>query len=39
MDVNANIIPAPKGIDAMIGTIQCTEGYVVNAIQNRPGKI
>ena len=30
-----NRMPVPKGTDAMMGTTQCTCGYVVNASQNR----
>ena len=36
VDVNPNNIPVPNGIEAMIGTIQCTCGYVVNASQKSP---
>lgn len=36
VEVKTKYIPAPKGTDAMMGTIQCTLGYVVKANQNRP---
>lgn len=36
VDVNTKYIPAPNGIDPMMGTIQCTPLKVVNAIQNNP---
>ena len=33
VDVKTKYVPVPKGTDPMIGTIQCTCGKVVNAIQ------
>lgn len=36
VDVKTKYIPEPKGTDAMIGAIQWTCGYVVNASQNKP---
>lgn len=32
-DVYTKEIPVPKGIEAIMGTIQWTDGYVVNASQ------
>lgn len=36
VEVKTKKKPDPNGIDAMIGTIQGTVGYVVNASQKRP---
>ena len=35
MAVKQNSMPVPNGVDAMMGTTQCTCGYVVNASQYR----
>ena len=34
--VKMNTVPEPNGMEPMIGPIQCTCLYVVNAITNRP---
>lgn len=36
VEVKTKYTPAPKGIEAIIGTIQCTCLYVVKANQNKP---
>lgn len=36
VEVKTKYIPAPKGIEPMMGTIQWIPGYVVNANQNKP---